>query len=88
MATKTKTATKTKMTKVPTTLHGKMDRIQEMIEFLSNDITDGTITNNEITRRNFLRLAIANNCVNTCQIQRSILDTDSERRTQDEPVAF
>jgi hypothetical protein len=47
MATKTKTATK--MTKVPTTLHGKMDRIQEMIEFLSNDITDGTITNNEIT---------------------------------------
>ena len=45
----TKTATKTKMTKVPTTLHGKMDRIQEMIEFLSNDITDGTITNNEIT---------------------------------------
>jgi hypothetical protein len=45
----TKTKKKSKMTKVPTTLHGKMDRIQEMIEFLSNDITDGTITNNEIT---------------------------------------
>jgi tetrahydromethanopterin S-methyltransferase subunit G len=47
--TATKTATKTKMTKVPTTLHDRMDKIQEMIEFLSNDIMDGTITNNEIT---------------------------------------
>jgi tetrahydromethanopterin S-methyltransferase subunit G len=42
------TKNKTKMTKPPITLHDKMDRIQEMIEFLSNDIMDGTITNNEI----------------------------------------
>jgi hypothetical protein len=43
------TKNKIKMTKTPITLHEKMDRIQEMIEFLSNDIMDGTITNNEIT---------------------------------------
>jgi tetrahydromethanopterin S-methyltransferase subunit G len=43
------TKTKTKMNKNPLTLHDRMDKIQEMIEFLSNDITDGTITNNEIT---------------------------------------
>ena len=42
-------ATKTKMNKNPLTLHDRMDKIQEMIEFLSNDIMDGTITNNEIT---------------------------------------
>lgn len=42
-------ATKTKMNKNPLTLHDRMDKIQEMIEFLSNDIVDGTITNNEIT---------------------------------------
>jgi hypothetical protein len=42
-------ATKTKTNKTPITLHGKMDHIQEMIEFLSNEIMDGTITNNEIT---------------------------------------
>jgi hypothetical protein len=47
MATKTKN--KTKMNKNPLTLHDRMDKIQEMIEFLSNDIMDGTITNNEIT---------------------------------------
>lgn len=43
------TKNKNKTTKTPITLHEKMDRIQEMIEFLSNDIMDGTITNNEIT---------------------------------------
>jgi tetrahydromethanopterin S-methyltransferase subunit G len=43
------TKTKTKMNKNPLTLHDRMDKIQEMIEFLSNDIMDGTITNNEIT---------------------------------------
>jgi hypothetical protein len=37
------------MNKNPLTLHDRMDKIQEMIEFLSNDIMDGTITNNEIT---------------------------------------
>jgi tetrahydromethanopterin S-methyltransferase subunit G len=42
-------ATKTKMNKNPLTLHDRMDKIQEMIEFLSSDIMDGTITNNEIT---------------------------------------
>jgi tetrahydromethanopterin S-methyltransferase subunit G len=42
-------ATKTKMNKNPLTLHDRMDKIQEMIEFLSNDIVDGTITTNEIT---------------------------------------
>jgi tetrahydromethanopterin S-methyltransferase subunit G len=42
-------ATKTKMNKNPLTLHDRMDKIQEMIEFLSNDIMDGTITNTEIT---------------------------------------
>ncbi len=43
------TKNKTKIEKTPLTLHDRMDKIQEMIEFLSNDITDGTITNNEIT---------------------------------------
>ena len=43
------TKTKTKIEKTPRTLHDRMDKIQEMIEFLSNDIMDGTITNNEIT---------------------------------------
>jgi len=43
------TKTKTKMNKNPLTLQDRMDKIQEMIEFLSNDIMDGTITNNEIT---------------------------------------
>ena len=43
------TKTKTKMNKNPLTLHDRMDKIQEMIEFLGNDIMDGTITNNEIT---------------------------------------
>jgi tetrahydromethanopterin S-methyltransferase subunit G len=42
-------ATKTKMNKNPLTLHDRMDKIQEMIEFLSNDIMDGNITANEIT---------------------------------------
>lgn len=42
-------ATKTKMNKNPLTLHDRMDKIQEMIEFLSNDIFDGNITTNEIT---------------------------------------
>jgi hypothetical protein len=45
------TKNKNKTTKTPITLHDKMDRIQEMIEFLSNDIMDGTITNNEITNK-------------------------------------
>ena len=43
------TKKKIKMTKTPIILHDRMDKIQEMIEFLSNDIMDGTITNNEIT---------------------------------------
>ena len=43
------TKTKTKMNKNPLTLHDRMDKIQEMIEFLSNDIFDGNITTNEIT---------------------------------------
>jgi len=43
------TKNKTKMNKNPLTLHDRMDKIQEMIEFLSNDIMDGTITTNEIT---------------------------------------
>ena len=43
------TKNKTKIEKIPLTLHDRMDKIQEMIEFLSNDIMDGTITNNEIT---------------------------------------
>jgi len=43
------TKTKNKMNKNPLTLHDRMDKIQEMIEFLGNDIMDGTITNNEIT---------------------------------------
>ena len=42
-------ATKTKMNKNPLTLHDRMDKIQEMIEFLSNDIFEGNITTNEIT---------------------------------------
>ena len=42
-------ATKTKMNKNPLTRHDRMDKIQEMIEFLSSDIMDGTITNTEIT---------------------------------------
>jgi tetrahydromethanopterin S-methyltransferase subunit G len=42
-------ATKTKMNKNPLTLHDRMDKIQEMIEFLSNDIMDGNITANEVT---------------------------------------
>ena len=41
--------TKTKTKKNLVSLHDRMDKIQEMIEFLSNDIVDGTITNNEIT---------------------------------------
>jgi len=41
--------TKTKTKKNLVSLHNRMDKIQEMIEFLSNDIMDGTITNNEIT---------------------------------------
>jgi len=45
----TKTKTKKKKTKTPITLHNKIDRIQEMIVFLSDDIVDGTITNNEIS---------------------------------------
>jgi translation initiation factor 2B subunit (eIF-2B alpha/beta/delta family) len=43
------TKNKNKTTKTPITLHNKIDRIQEMIVFLSDDIVDGTITNNEIS---------------------------------------
>ena len=43
------TKNKTKTDRTPLTLHDRMDKIQEMIEFLSNDIMEGTISNNEIT---------------------------------------
>jgi hypothetical protein len=42
-------ATKTKMNKNPLTLHDRMDKIQEMVEMLNNDIFEGNITTNEIT---------------------------------------
>jgi len=45
------TKNKNKTTKTPITLHNKIDRIQEMIVFLSDDIVDGTITNNEISNK-------------------------------------
>jgi len=43
------TKTKTKIEKSPLTLHDRMDKIQEMVEMLSNDIFEGNITTNEIT---------------------------------------
>jgi len=45
MATKTKTKTE----KTPLTLNDRMDKIQEMVEMLNNDIFEGNITTNEIT---------------------------------------
>jgi tetrahydromethanopterin S-methyltransferase subunit G len=45
MATKNKTKTE----KTPLTLHDRMDKIQEMVEMLNNDIFEGNITTNEIT---------------------------------------
>ena len=45
MATKNKTKTE----KTPLTLNDRMDKIQEMVEMLNNDIFEGNITTNEIT---------------------------------------
>jgi hypothetical protein len=45
MATKTKTKTE----KTPLTLNDRMDKIQDMVEMLNNDIFEGNITTNEIT---------------------------------------
>jgi len=47
MATKNKT--KIKIEKTPLNLSERMDKIQEMVEMLSNDIFEGNITTNEIT---------------------------------------
>jgi len=41
--------TKTKIEKTPLTLHDRMDKIQDMVEMLNNDIFEGNITTNEIT---------------------------------------
>jgi hypothetical protein len=43
------TKNKTKIEKTPLTLNDRMDKIQEMVEMLNNDIFEGNITTNEIT---------------------------------------
>jgi hypothetical protein len=43
------TKNKTKTDRTPLNLHDRMDKIQEMVEMLSNDIFEGNITTNEIT---------------------------------------
>ena len=43
------TKNKTKIEKTPLTLNDRMDKIQDMVEMLNNDIFEGNITTNEIT---------------------------------------
>ncbi len=43
------TKNKTKIEKIPLTLHDRMDKIQEMVELLNSNIFEGNITTNEIS---------------------------------------